>query len=61
MQRIFELDPNQCTREDIQALIAEFRAKRKLFNTGVMSAGSTKIKAAKPKAVAKLDLGDLGL
>lgn len=39
---LFTKDPRLCSDRDIEALVADFRAKRHLFNTGAAQAGSTK-------------------
>ena len=62
---LFALDPLQLTDENIDEIIRQFRNNRHAFNAGNRSAGSTKPKTAKQKAVedlsAKIDLGSLGL
>jgi hypothetical protein len=63
MQRIFDLDPLECTDQDILALINGFRNKQAQFKSGTLDAGRTKPRAAsKAKApTIKSDLSDLGL
>lgn len=52
LQRIFDTDPAQLTREDIDKTIAAYRAKRQDFNLG--------LKTAKPKEKLKsIDLDEL--
>jgi len=57
---LFSRDPNLCSKQDIAAIVNEFRAKQSLFKQGVAMAGSTKAKPKKEPAT-KLDLSDLGL
>lgn len=58
---IFARDPNQCSKQDIQAIVDEFRKKASLFrSTGDIKVGTTKPKKLKEPGV-KLDLSDLGL
>lgn len=40
LAELFARDPHNYTREDIDALIAEYREKRKLFNLGVRDAAA---------------------
>lgn len=54
---IFTGDPLQKSETDIEALVADFRAKRHLFNLGDQKAGTTKA----PKSDVKLSLKSLGL
>lgn len=43
--RIFSKDPLDCTDADLEAIVADFRSKRHLYNLGDKKAGSTKAKA----------------
>ena len=59
---LFTRDPNLCSKQDILAIVMEFRSKAALFRAGVMTAGNTKPKApSKIKPGVKLDLNDLGI
>lgn len=62
---IFARSPDDCTDDDMRAIIAAFRERRKQFNLGNMAAGSTKATTAKAKesisATGKLDLRSIGL
>lgn len=61
---LFARDPNECSKQDIEEMVKEFRAKHHLFKTtGDMTAGRAKPKAPpKPKEPGvKLDLSSLGL
>lgn len=64
---IFELfarDPQKHSDTDIQEMVAYFRSKRHLFNSGVSMAGKTKPSTAKPdvvEAAKGLSLKSLGL
>jgi len=51
---IFARDPLKLTRDDILAVIKEFRAKRSAFNLGNVKAGSTKPLTEKQQAIADL-------
>lgn len=51
---IFARDPLKLTRDDISAVIKEFRAKRASFNLGNVKAGTTKAPTEKQKAIADL-------
>lgn len=53
--RAFMLDPLRCTEADIEAIVADFRSKRHLYNSGVAQAGNTK------KLVPKITLSGLTL
>lgn len=61
--RIMATDPLKLTKEDVGAVVAEFRASLHLFKTNPGAAKPAK--AAKPSAVAKagitLSLDDLGI
>lgn len=59
---LFEKDPNNCTDQDIAAIIKEFRAKQALWKTSGISAApaKTRTRAAKEPGL-KMDLSDLGL
>lgn len=54
---LFSKDPLECTDQDIEAIVADFRSKRHLFNQGVTQAGSTK----KTTSAIKLSLKDIKL
>ena len=63
--QIFATDPLKLSRQDIEAVITAFRAKRAAFNLGNVKAGSTKAPTEKQKAIealsAKLMPGGLDL
>lgn len=65
VQALFDKDPLELTRANIDELILVYRNARHLFNSGNVKAGSAKPlteKAKKQKAlVASLSLGDLDL
>lgn len=54
---LFSKDPRLCCDADIEALVADFRAKRHLFNAGAAQAGSTKKLASDVKL--SLNVADL--
>ena len=54
LQELFSRDPLQLTRVDIEAIVVEMRKSRHAFNAGNASAGSTKPKTEKQKAIASL-------
>ncbi len=54
ISQLFSTDPLKLTREDISAIIVEYRKKRAAFNLGNMKAGSTKPPTEKQKAIEAL-------
>lgn len=56
LQRLFDTDPLQLTKPDIDTIIAHFRAARANFN--LTGTGAKKAKA-KDEKVEKIDLDDL--
>lgn len=54
--QLFATDPLKLSRQDIESIIKEFRAKRSAFNIGNMKAGSTKPPTEKQKQM--LELGE---
>lgn len=63
LQTLFATDPLLHTKEDIETIIKEFRARRHLFAAGNKQAGSTKPKSEKQKAALDLasKIGDIDL
>lgn len=59
---LFEKDPNDCTDQDIMAIIKEFRSKQQLWKTsGISAAPARKPTRAAKEPGLKMDLSDLGL
>lgn len=62
---LFTRDPNKCSKQDIQSLVAYYRSKYTQFKLGDLKAGSSKPRVISAKdaeavnVVKKLDLGDL--
>jgi len=54
IQRLFDEDPLNLTRSDIDELIRVYRNARHLFASGNVKAGSIKAPTAKQKAVSSL-------
>lgn len=59
LQRIFDTDPLNLTREDISKVIAAYREQRNQFNLAAKAPKAAKAKAAPKEKVEQIDLDDL--
>lgn len=57
LQKLFDTDPLQLTKDNIDSIITRFRAARANFN--LTGTGAKKAKAASAEKVEKIDLEDL--
>lgn len=61
LAELFSRDPLKYTKEDVRALIAAYREKRKQYNAGATLAGKASPAPAKSKALAAAIKGSEGL
>lgn len=54
LAELFARDPLELSDDDIRSIVEEMRKSRHAFNAGNASAGSTKPKTEKQKAIASL-------
>ena len=54
LSQLFALDPNKCTKNDIQEIIKAYRDRRAQFNIGNMSAGKIKAPSAAMQQLEKV-------
>ena len=61
LAELFSRDPQKCTKDDVRAIVAAFRERRKTFNLGMKTAGTTKALTGKAAETAKAISADVDI